>query len=384
MKRIKIIYGLEAVGGGALKHLTYLVSMLNKEMFEITIILSNLRNERADDALEKIKESGVNLIFIPMSKKINIIKDFRSLFKIVSILKADKYDIAHAHSSKAGGVLRIAAFIVGVGNVLYTPHCFYFQGKSGLKKIIYVYLEKALAKITSGIIVSDSEKREIIKNRIVSANKIININNAIDFNDYQQINEINETLKEFSVPEGKFMVGAIGRLTPQKDWETFIYCANEVLKKCPETIFIITGEGELKNEIEKLIFKLGLEKNILLTGYVKPVYKIFAIIDVFVNTSLWEGLPYVFLEAMQYKKPIIATDTGTEVVIVHEKSGFITPVKDYHAIAKKIEELIEDKHKAIKMGIEGNDILTQKYSFELFIKKHEELYCKMFAESSCL
>jgi glycosyltransferase involved in cell wall biosynthesis len=384
MKRIKILYGLEAFGGGALKHLTYLVTMLNKEMFEITIVVSNLRKEHADDALKKIKESGVDLIFIPMSKKINIIKDFCALFQIVSILKTGRYDIAHAHSSKAGGVLRIAAFMVGVRNVLYTPHCFYFQGKSGLKKFIYVSLEKLLAKITSGIIVSDSEKREIIKNRVVGADKIVNINNAIDFNDYQQTLEISETLKEFSIPEGKFIVGAIGRLTPQKDWETFVYCANEVLRKYPETIFIITGEGELENEINKLIFKLGLEKNILLTGYIKPIYKIFAIIDVFVNTSLWEGLPYVFLEAMQYKKPIIATDTGTEVVIEHDKSGFITPVKDYHAIAKKIEELIEDKHKAIKMGKEGNDILTQKYSFELFIKKHEELYCNMFTGSSCL
>jgi glycosyltransferase involved in cell wall biosynthesis len=96
--------------------------------------------------------------------------------------------------------------------------------------------------------------------------------------------------------------------------------------------------------------------------------------DVFVNTSLWEGLPYVLMETMRFKKPIIATDTGNESVISHEKSGFITPVKDYKAIAQKICELIEDKQKTIRMGNEGSQILTRKYSFELFIKKHEELY----------
>jgi len=129
-----------------------------------------------------------------------------------------------------------------------------------------------------------------------------------------------------------------------------------------------------RKAINKLIFALDLEKRIILTGYVQEVYKIFGIIDVFINTSLWEGLPYVILEAMNYMKPVIATNTDNEGSISNEKIGFITPVKDYKTISQRICELIEDKQKSIQFGKEGNEILSRKYSFDLFIRRHEELY----------
>lgn len=384
MKKIKIIYGLEAVGGGALKHLVYLVTRLSNESFEITVVLSKSRDDNSTLEISSILKTGIRVIFLSMCRNINLLNDMASFFKIVTILKKGKYDIVHAHSSKAGALFRLAALICKIPLVFYTPHCFYYQGKTGFRRLIFLYVEKILSVITSGIIVSENEKKEILRNKITKANKVININNAIDFADYQQSIGSDETLRDLSIPGGAFIVGAIGRLTPQKDWETFIYAANEVLKKYPETVFIITGEGELKQDIQKLIFKLGLDNKIILTGYIHRIHKIYAIIDVFVSTSLWEGLPYVFLEAMKYNKPIIATNTGDENAVAHEKSGFITPVKDYHSISDKIKLLIEDKQKAIKMGKEGNKILMHKYSFELFIKSHEELYKKSYVNNMCL
>jgi len=228
--------------------------------------------------------------------------------------------------------------------------------------------------ITTGIIVSDGEKQEMLKYTLVPGKKIININNAIDFNEYNLCKEIKETKEKLAIKDNDFIVGAIGRLAYQKDWKTYIYAANEVLKKYPNVVFLIIGTGELYSEIKKMIKDLHLEKKVSLTGYIKDIYKIYGIIDVYVNTSLWEGLPYVFLEAMKYKIPIVATDTGNETAILHEESGFISPIKDYKAIADKIIMLIEDKKMAFQMGLKGNELLTEKYSFELFIQQHEMFY----------
>ncbi len=266
MKRIKILYGLEAVGGGALKHLAYLVDHIDKELFDITVILSSNRDEDACADIEKIRNAGVNLIYHSIRKEIHIVSDFYNTAKLIAIFKEGKFDIIHPHSSKAGGLFRIAAFMVGCKHVLYTPHCFYFQGLSGVKRNVYIGLEKILAKITSYIVVSEGERKEIIKNKIISERQILNINNAIDFNEYIHTSEIKDIRSTYDIPEGKFIVGSVGRLAPQKDWETFIFAASEVLKSHPETIFLITGDGELRNELLKLIFALGLEKNVILTG----------------------------------------------------------------------------------------------------------------------
>ena len=123
-----------------------------------------------------------------------------------------------------------------------------------VKRNVYIGLEKILAKITSYIVVSEGERKEIIKNKIISERQILNINNAIDFNEYIHTSEIKDIRSTYDIPEGKFIVGSVGRLAPQKDWETFIFAASEVLKSHPETIFLITGDGELRNELLKLIF----------------------------------------------------------------------------------------------------------------------------------
>lgn len=377
MKKIKILYGLEAAGGGALKHLVYLVTRLDIQKFDVTVVLSNSRKECIEEEYCKMNNAGVNIVLMPMCKNINLINDFLVLLKIISLIKRTKFDIVHAHSSKAGGIFRMAAWFCSISTIYYTPHCFYFQGKTGIKKRCFVLLERILVRITTGIIVSESERDEILKNRICNKSKIININNAIDFNEYRQIEEIEKTKEGFGIKSDCFIVGAIGRLVPQKDWETYIFAANEVLKIHSKTIFLIVGEGELYTDIQKLIFKLNLVNKVVLTGQVVGIHKIYGIIDVFVNTSLWEGLPYVFLEAMRYKKPIIATNTGSDSMTIHNENGFVTPVKDYRSIAEKITFLIENKQLVQKIGENGHERLKNKFSFELFIKHHQNLYRKL-------
>jgi glycosyltransferase involved in cell wall biosynthesis len=374
MRKIKLLYGLEAVGGGALKHLVYLVSRLDNNIFDITVILSNSREENTKEEIDKMKAIGAKVLFFPMCRNINPIKDVLAFLQLLLFVYKGNFDIVHAHSSKAGALFRCAAWLCRVPFICYTPHCFYFQGKTGLKKVVFLAFEKLLAKITSCIIVSESEQNEIVKTKLASTSKIVNINNAIDFDEYQQNKEISNTRAVYGIKPNTFVVGAIGRLEPQKDWKTFIYAANEVLKKHPETIFLIVGDGKLFGEIQELVIKLNLEDNILLIGYIKEIYKIYGLIDIFVNTSLWEGLPYVFLEAMNYKKAIIATDTGNDTTVLDDETGYITPVRDHKSIAHKIINLIENKQVAIQMGQKGGEKLLQKFSFEYFIQQHEMLY----------
>jgi glycosyltransferase involved in cell wall biosynthesis len=374
MKRIKLLYGLEAAGGGALKHVVYLATRLNKKVFDITVILSDSRGEDLTEPVKKMKDAGAKVSLIPMSRNVNPIQDLQVLFKLVFLIRKEKFDLVHAHSSKAGALFRLAAFVCRVQRIYYTPHCFYFQGKTGFKKTCFVLLEKLLGTMTTGVIVSENEQQSAIQNKVITDSKLININNAIDFDDYRQNHEIEHTKTALGIHPKAFIVGSVGRLVPQKDWETYVYAAKEVLKFYPQTVFLIVGEGELHTKIQKLIFQLNLERKVLITGYVKEIYKIYGMIDLFVNTSLWEGLPYVFLEAMRYRKPIVATDTGNKTVILDQENGFICAQKDYQGIAEKIISLVRDRKMAEQMGEKGRWMVCDKYSFKVFIQQHERLY----------
>ena len=113
--------------------------------------------------------------------------------------------------------------------IFYTPHCFYFQGKNGLKKNFYLLFEKVLAKITTGIILSENEKEQALQFDIIDSSKLHNINNAINFYDYCTCDNKKDLTCEFDLPMGCIVIGAIGRLEKQKGWDKFILIAIEIL-----------------------------------------------------------------------------------------------------------------------------------------------------------
>jgi glycosyltransferase involved in cell wall biosynthesis len=211
---------------------------------------------------------------------------------------------------------------------------------------------------------------------------LININNAIKFTDYVQPQSLSLAKEQLGINKKNCMViGAIGRLTEQKDWITYIKAADEVLKIFPDTVFLIVGDGELRQFLCGLIQDLGLSRNILIVGHRPNVAEIYAAIDIFITTSVWEGLPYVILEAMWYRKPIVATNVGYDDVITDKENGFLVKVKDYKLLAQRINELICNKVLRSVMGQKGRDQVTSNFSFHSFIKSHEELYKGTFNNS---
>ena len=376
-QKIRILYGLEAASGGALKHLIYLVTYLDKTHFEISVIISPNRPDTKKSEIEKLKQSGVNVIEINMGRSFNLVKDMYAIYKVYRNLKNSKYDIVHAHSSKAGFVFRMAAWLNGNSAVVYTPHCFYFSGQTGLKRQFYCMVEKIMGRITSFIIVSNNENDEALQYNIVRPEKVININNAIKFEEYNLKKEVRSIKDRLGIMEQSYVIGAVGRLTHQKDLVTYIYTAKEVVKEYKNVVFLIVGDGELKEQLSDLICKHQLEDKVMITGYHNEISDVFNIMDVFVSTSLWEGLPYVLLEAMWFKKPVVASDLGYNGLVYDKENGFLVKAGQYKDFAKIIKALLENERLRIEIGNNGHMLVNRKYDFESFIKGHELFYSKI-------
>jgi glycosyltransferase involved in cell wall biosynthesis len=373
-EKCRILYGLEAADGGALTHLTYLVCNLNKKLFRITVIISDKRSFRVHKEIEKMERCGVKVIVLGMTRSIHPVKDLISFFKILKHIRTGKYDIIHAHSSKAGVLFRMAGWLNRVNCIVYTPHCFYFQCERGIRKLFFLCVEKMMSILTDHIVVSHNEKYEALKYLVAKSNKLIDINNAIPLNKCPPF-EMNRVLRaQLNIENDVVVVGAMGRLTRQKDWPTFIKAANETLKTVDNVVFLIIGEGEELLAIKRLIQELRLEKKVIVTGYRNDIGKLYNLIDIYINTSLWEGLPYVLVEAMGYRKPIIATNLNYGAIIEDEKNGYLVNRKDYKIMANRIISLINNSALRKTMGKNGLYLSKKHLSFRRFILKHQDLY----------
>ncbi|TDS13882.1 glycosyltransferase [Sphingobacterium paludis] len=374
--KVKILFGLEAGDAGALKHLVSLACGLNSERFSITVILSPARSSRVFKEIDKMTSAGINVLLFSMASKVAMVKDIRLIRKLTSHLQENRYDIVHAHSSKAGLTFRIAARLAKIDNIIYTPHCFYFQGKTGFRLWVFSLAERVLGRFTTKLIVSSNEELWARKQHIVSSEKLTVIQNAIQPDEYRPAITREEIKEKFEIPAHCLVVGGVGRLSKQKDWKTFICAAREVLLQHKDLVFVIAGDGELFKQLESLITDLALKQRVMLLGHVEEMRNVYPLFDIFVSSSLWEGLPYSLLEAMHFKLPVIASDIGYADILVDQYNALLYRPKDHMQLAEMIMTLIENPSYRERLA-EHAYASRCDFEFSRFIEAHEKLYLSL-------
>jgi Glycosyltransferase len=233
-----------------------------------------------------------------------------ALIEIRRFIKDNNIDIVHTHSSKAGILGRFAARLAKAEIVLHTVHGWPFNDYQRLiTKKFFIWLEIIAARFTDKlIVVSDYDSQIGLNNNIAEDSKYLLIRYGID---YAQFNIRDDAIrKELGIKPDDLAVGMVGCFKPQKSPQDFIRLAFLLQPDLSRVKFILVGDGALRKKIEKLILKLNLQNKVFLTGWRRDIPRILSAIDVFILTSLWEGLPISVLEAMACGKPVVATKYG--------------------------------------------------------------------------
>lgn len=370
--KIKILYALESAGGGTLKHVYYLSTCLDPELFEITVVLPCSNYEKETKAtISQMYLKGIRIKIIPMSKSI-MLKDAYSMCRIYCYLKKHSFDIVHTHSSKAGFLFRLSAWLADIPVILYTPHCFYFTARTGWLRTFYGFSERILARITHGIILSRTENNALQEQIIKPLQEVAIIDNVIDPQEYRQYARLT-VRHQFHVPDHHTVVVGVGRLVKQKNWELFIDTARHILSRHLDYTFIIAGEGPHCSTLTKMIEHYQLAPYIRLVGYISDISCIYSVADLFVSTSRWEGLPYTYLEACYFNLPmVIARTQGIE-----EFCRLTSYAHLVEPIAERLSQMIEDISKSPKF--------SYTYPFPSvfdFVRKHEDLYLRLLLRNN--
>ncbi|WP_255262829.1 glycosyltransferase family 4 protein [Bacillus wiedmannii] len=369
MNKIKVLIISEALGGGVRRHLVDLLDGIDTSKFDVFMVYGA---HRADNifisSMERLKKKGIRFFEVDsLINKISLKNDFRCTKELVKIIRKVNPDIVHCHSSKAGALGRIAAKICKVNKVFYTPHAYVFQNPklSTMKKNIYYRIENILGKIsTKNLHVSFGEERLALNAKVIPREKSITIYNGIA-----------DVGSEGKKKSKDIIIGTVGRMDHQKNpWE-FIGIAKDIARNTDNVKFVYVGAGEYFDEISSYIKEKGLENKIILKGFSSNPIQEMERFDVFISTSLYEGLPYSLLEAMSCSLPIIATNIeGHDEIVLHEVNGYLYELNDIKSVNQFIEDLIKDKDKLKRMSIDSYNMYQEKFSLNTMVQSIMQTY----------
>jgi len=298
--------------GGAQKQLLYILQSLDKSKYDIYLYAGN-RGYLKHDFLSL---SGINVRLDSfLVREINPFFDIVIFFKLLFLIKKHKFDIVHTHSPKASVLGRWAAYLGGVKNIIYTVHGWPFHKfMNPFVYYLYFFLEKVTAAITKAIVVvSRADLEKGIKNRLAPSNKFFMVHYGIDIDKFKNIwIEHNRKLYTPGVYKkvGKAIVLTVSSLKPQKGIMKFLDVAKMLLDDLPDLEFVIAGSGPLRRRVVKEIKKRNLDGKVFLYGWVRDISELLKKADIFVLTSLWEGLPLALIEAVIAGMPFVVTNTG--------------------------------------------------------------------------
>ncbi len=178
--------------------------------------------------------------------------------------------------------------------------------------------------------------------------------------------------QEFDLPEEGPVITSVGRLTPQKQQELFLEVAQNIHKEWPEAVFIIVGEGELRDNLKRYANELGVLDNLYMVGHQNDVNRFYAYSDIVLLTSEVEGLPNVVMEAMLAGKPVVAFDVGgIRELITSEKTGIIVPPNDIYLMTQRTLELLMRPDLRASIGKAAREYIKEHFSLDKMIRNLE-------------
>jgi len=363
--------------GGAQKNTLYTVSHLDSSKFE-TFLISGEEGILDFEAMEKL---GERVIFVrEMKRSINPLFDLIALIKLTIVLKKIKPHIIHTHSSKAGILGRWAGFFAGVKVRIHTIHGFGFSPFHSLPiRWLFIFLERITSLVTTYFIcVSENNLKEGIRWGIIKEGKAEIIRSGVEIEKFMNANvEVEKKKRELGIPLDKKIIGMVACFKPQKAPLDFVRIARILKDKRDDLHFVMIGDGELRERIEEEILRLGLKDNFSILGWRKDVEEIFKIVDLFVLTSLWEGLPQVIPQAYASGVPMVVTDVdGNREFVEDGVNGFTFKPHDLQRAVEGIEKLLDNYELRIRF-VMGGRVKLDEFKIEKMVTSQENLYLRL-------
>jgi glycosyltransferase involved in cell wall biosynthesis len=310
-KKLRILYCItKGNWGGAQKYVFELASHIPQDQFDPIVV-----HGEGTILPAKLREKHIPTIFIDsLGRDINPLADIASFFSLLKLFFKEKPNIVHLNSSKIGGLGAVAARLAGIKKIIFTVHGFAFnEDRPWYQKKLIEFVSWLSVVFCTHIIFISKTERDQTKNWMFIEKKSSVIYNGISIPTYLEriqaqkffLEKINRPLSFFTP---KKVIGSIGELVANKGYVYALQALKELQDK--NYIYLIIGTGDQEKQLRDYIKNNNLKETVFLIGFVKDAAQYLKALDIFLLTSVKEGMPYVLLEAAFAHVPIIATDVG--------------------------------------------------------------------------
>ena len=358
---MKILHiNTEKTWRGGEQQLLNLLQGLNKRN-----ITSHLACQPGSAMEERAKNAGIEVFPVAMHGEVDLLASYR----LRRLITRFRYDILHSHTSHA----HTLAFFASLGTktrllvsrrVDFSIFRHSFLHLSGFKYHFMAHYYIAISHKIKNVLMADG----------IPAQRIFVVHSGI--NPERFVSSPRDALiAEFSIRKDERVVVNIAHLAGHKGQKYLVRAIPLVLAKIPTARFFIVGGGELMPELQSLAASLGLKQKLIFTGFRRDVGSFYQIANLFVMSSVQEGLGTAVIDALALGKPVVATHAGGIPEIIRDgENGRLVTSADPAALARGIIELLANPERAKQMGRRGQEMVRQKFSVDAIVDKNIEVY----------
>lgn len=301
--------------------------------------------------------------------------NFLGAFKILRYAKKERFDILHSHGYKGNILLGFIPRSLREIPLITTVHGWTSIATRRFSRMkLYEWLDvRSLRRVDRVVLVN----KAMLSNPRLKAAKLNNltvINNGIPpIADTKLSNDLDKKVVDFC--KDSFVVGAIGRLSYEKGFNFLIEAIAKLSGEIPNIKLVIIGEGGERGILEKMVSDLGLQEKVMMPGYRETAHKYIPLFNLFVISSLTEGLPITLLEAMQYGVPIVATEVGgIPEVLDKGKAGILIGSCRSDQLRDAVKRVYNDPASIRTMTEKAKDRVQKSFSSHNMASAYYDLY----------